>query len=202
VTRNTNTIGEWSGPGADTPSNAAAIANWQRLGGMMIPPPQNPAGWGPDTFRWLLYKDPIGLERFPIIFPRHDATNQPTPRVLRTACYVRPIVVVDIPPEWNAADAYRDWIGGQLASVTLTIENGSPVVDFQLVPTLPEAANPATGANNWNSGTGTWNARTGVWNDLIPGRPAFRWSDTALVGRVWNDLHPQSWNMYRLARGS
>jgi hypothetical protein len=184
------------------PSYVAGLANANRLGAMMVPPPQNPGGWAPDAFHWLLWKDPAGLANFPAIFPRHDATEKPTPAVLRTACYVRPIVIAGIPGMWNAADATRDWIGGQLTTVTLTIADGRPVVDFELAPTLPEPGNPATGTNSWNTATGTWNAQTGTWDDKPPGRVAFRWSDAALAGVTWNQLHPQRWNMYRLARGT
>lgn len=196
TTRDTQTIG------ATPATTTAAQTNATRLGGMMVPVPQNPGGWGPDTFRWLLHQDPIGMASFPVVFPRHDATDQPTPRELRTAAYVRPIVVVGIPGKWNAADATRDWVAGQLTSIQLTIENGRPVIDFQLVPTIPEPGNPDTGTYSWNTQSGTWNAKTGVWDDLQPGRVAFRWSDTALAGKTWNQLHPQPWDLYRLARGS
>lgn len=196
--RETQTLGLTSIPAVDT----AARANATRLGAMMVPPPQNPGGWGPDSFRWLLYKDPIGMGDFPVVFPHHEATDQPTPRALRTAAYVRPIVVAGIPEKWNAADATRDWVGGQLATVQLTIADGRPVIDFQLVPTLPAQGNPDTGVYSWNATPGTWDAQVGAWDDLAPGRVAFRWSDSALAGITWDQLHPQPWDMYRLARGS
>lgn len=195
-TRETQTVG------TTTAQNTAAAANATRLGAMMVPPPQNLAGWAPDSFRWLLYKDQLGLKTFPVLFPHHDATSQPTPTVLRTAAYVRPVTVARVPGRWNAADATRDWIAGQITTILLTIENGRPVVDFQLAPTIPAQANPGTGTNNWNAQTGTWNAQTGTWNDKVPGRPAFRWADVSLVGVTWNQLQPQPWNMYRLARGT
>lgn len=196
TTRETQTIG------IDAATTTAAAANAGRLGGLMVPAPQNPAGWAPDSFRWLLYADPAGLADFPVLFPRHDATIQATPVALRTSCYVRPVVVTGLLEEWNAADGARDWVGGQLSTIQLTISDGRPVVDFQLVPTLPEPGNVDASTRSWNTRAGTWNAQTGAWDDLVPGRIAFRWNDTQLVGRVWNDLHPQDWNMYRLARGN
>lgn len=196
TTRETETIGY------DAATTAAAQANAARLGAMMIPVPMNPGAWAPDTFRWLLYRDELGMVTFPVIFPRHDATNAPTPAVLRTAAYVRPIVVMGIPGKWNPADADRDWVAGQLADVELTIEGGRPVVDFRLLPTVPEPGNPDTAAKSWNARAGTWDAQAGQWDDQAPGRVAFRWHDPAMAGLTWNQLHPQPWNAYRLARGS
>jgi hypothetical protein len=186
----------------DHGSHLAAVANADRLGNMMIPPPQNPAGWSPDGFRWLLYKDDVGLANFPVIFPRHNATGQPVPKVLRTACYVRPIVVAGIPGMWNAADGTRDWVAGQLSSVTLTIADGRPVIDFELAPSLPDTGNPTTTADTWNAQVGTWNAQVGTWDDKPSGLPAFRWTDPGLGGVTWNMLHPQPWNTYRLVRAT
>ena len=184
------------------PSTPAAQNNATRLGALMVPPPQNPGGWAPDTFRWFLYADHVGQAEFPVIFPRHDATDQPTPRALRTACYARPITIVGIPGRWNPADATRDWVAGQLANVTLTIQDGRSFIDFQLVPTIPAAGNPDTAVNSWDATPGTWDAQTGVWNDLEPGLNAFRWNDTGLAGVTWDQIHPQSWDMYRLVRGN
>jgi hypothetical protein len=198
ATRETDIIGVSTTAGSAT----AAAQNAQNLGYMMVPPPQNTAGWAPDTFRWLLYKDDVGLADFPTIFPAHHASAQPTPQPQRTACYVRPIVVVDVPGSINAADHTREWVGGQLINVQLTIENGRPVIELTLTPTIPAAGDPGTGVNSWNVTPGTWDAQTGVWDDLIPGYPSFRWSDVGLAGVTWNQLYPQAWNMYRLARGT
>jgi hypothetical protein len=202
ATRETTTLGVGA-----TDTDAAQV-NANRLGRLMIPAPQNPAGWAPDAFRWLLYADPAGLETFPVLFPHHDASGAPTPRALRTAAYVRPVVVTPIPLDINAADATRDWVAGQLTSVQLTIEDGRPVVDFTLTPTIPPPANPDTSRNAWNAQTGTWDAQVGVWDDLEAARAAFRWDDQVLAtgepgGVLWDQIYPgQSWDMYRLARGN
>lgn len=198
ATRQTDIVAFTATPATET----AAADNATNLGHMMVPPPQNKAGWGPDTFRWLLYADEVGLARFPTIFPAHYATAQPTPQPQRTACYVRPIVVVDVPGETNPADPSRVWVGGQLVNVQLTIEAGQPVVEFTLTPTIPTAGDPGTGVNSWDSTAGTWNAQAGEWNDLVPGYPSFRWSDVGLAGVTWNQLYPQPWDAYRLARGT
>jgi hypothetical protein len=175
TTRETQILGQAT-PAAIT---TAATANAERLGHMMVPPPANVGGWAPDSFRWLLYADPVGQATFPLLFPRHEFSNTTAAgREKRGICYVRPIVVTGIPYKWNPADPGRDSIAGQLTRATLTISDGRPVVDFELTPTLPEL-----------SGGG------------------FTWNDKGLVapptfGIRWDDLAPQSWDTYRLARAT
>jgi hypothetical protein len=180
-------------------TQTAASNNAEWLGALMIPPPQNPAGWAPGAFRWLLHADPAGLVEFPMIFPRHDKPMSYTAH--RTACYVRPIVVAGIPRKWNAADAGRDWAAGQLSAVTLTISDGRPVVDFELTPTVPEQSDRSPDFDTWDAAAGTWDATAGTW-DAPPTQGSFRWTDPGLAGVTWNQLHPQTWNLYRLARGT
>jgi hypothetical protein len=170
ATRDTQIFSLYPTP-PDHSSYVSAVANARRLGDMMIPPPQNPAGWSPDSFRWLLYKDEV-------------------------------IVVAGIPGMWNPADGTRDWVAGQLSTVTLTIADGQPVIDFELAPSLPDTGNPTTTADTWNAQVGTWNAQVGTWDDKPSGLPAFRWTDPGLAGVKWNQLYPQPWNTYRLARAS
>jgi len=201
VIRQTQTLGINSEPDI----LQAAKDNARRLGHLLIPPLQSPTGWAPDTFRWLLYRDPAGLEAFPTIFPVPTATLAPTPKEQRTACYVRPIVVYGIRPGLNTARPGSDRIAGQLSDVQVTIADGRPVVDFVLAPTLPAPATPDTATHNtWDQMAGTWDAQTVAWDDLPPGHVVFRWDDPALTPAVtWDQLCPDdTWFDYQLVRGT
>jgi hypothetical protein len=178
----------------------AAVANAYRLAELATLPPQTRTGWSPESFRWLLYADRAGLEGFPLIFPALfvDPDTEGT-RSLRTAAYVRPLVVAGIPDEWDPIGSAV----GQASAVTLTIADGRPVVDFTLSPTLPVPGNPETTVPLWDAVPGTWDEQPGVWDDLRGGYVIFRWDDPALAPATWDTLEPtQTWYQYRLARGS
>ena len=199
ATRKTETLAT-----TDTGAAAAAATNAQRLAELATLPPQTVTGWSPESFRWLLYADPAGLEAFPLIFPApHIDPAVEGTRSLRTAAYVRPLVVAGIPTPWDPTGS-PGMATGQAAQVTLTIERGRPVVDLTLSPTLPVPGNSESTVPNWDAVAGTWDAQAPkVWDDYRGGYVIFRWDDPALTPATWDTLEPtQTWYEYRLARGS
>jgi hypothetical protein len=198
-TRETDILGLTGTPATVT----AAQTNANRLGHLMNPPLQQQHGWSPDGFTWLLDADHLGLDDFPVIFPQTFRPMSQTGQNMRAICYVRPVVIMNTPPAWNPMDPVKGRVYGQLGEVRLTIEAGTPRVEFTLTPTLPEVGGPAGSRLSWNQSVGTWNAQVGIWDDLAPGYIGFLWEDPALVGLTWNQLYPaDTWIDYQLLRGT
>lgn len=149
----------------DTTLTDAAAA--QRMAELYLPDPAENNGWVVDTLRLEAWRQPSTIT--PSWFPDHR--EDPA----STSVYVMPIAVVGIAPEINLAgnQAYA----GQLTSVSLTLAERKPMVDFSLRLQLP-------------LGIG---AEAASWEWLEDEHPTVTWED------VDPDL---SWYEARLARRS
>lgn len=129
--------------------------------------------WSLDTITWHLHADPAGRAHPPPLFHDHSLIGT-GPNV-----YVRPWVIVGIPPE--QCPSPNGWYVGQPLSVSLDLTAGRPTVTVELAYGAPRAAQQTV-------------------NPLTFGYAAWIHLATALDQPTWNDLDPRfSWFEYRLA---
>ncbi len=164
ATRVTNTIVY------DTPSQAG-ITNAQVLARTLLPPPRLAHGWSPDSFSWLVTRDPNAQAVFPAMFPQHGANVNDANR---TRCYIQPFVA-RILRQWNVGAPTADVITGMLTAAELTITGGQQTVTFSLAPLMPDVINP-TQAMRWSD----LPTPAPKWNQL---NPADTWASYAMAHR-------------------